>query len=55
MKYFFAVTSGSNGVIAEVRFRVPETSAFRWALGGEDVTCREGWKEVVETPTRTEE
>ena len=32
----------AGGVIAEVRFRVPETSAFRRALCGEYVTCSGG-------------
>ena len=31
-----------NGVIAEVRFTVPETSASRRALCGECVTCSGG-------------
>ena len=43
MKSFFRCHEWQiNGVIAEARLAVPETSAFRRALCGENVTCSGG-------------
>ena len=46
--FFSASRVADNGVVAEVRFAVPETSVSRRALCGEDVTCSGGSEEVVE-------